>query len=254
MQNREIYEELKSDFNQKNKRQRASIKQHGKYKNIFYFILLFCLLLPNIVLFLMKKPYEYVEDLDNLPEPTQTSTSWWTVMKIGWVDVYIDFLAEYDISWRVISIRDYIWADVIRKLWPRDFTIGWWKLWRTEYINKFNWNDMKDRFIYYRLKKWNENRFKEEFWSGRWQTLPTSFLISFSNNHPIPSNRKIKLLMKKIKEGDTIRLKWYLIYAHRKTKNNLQRRWWPSSLVRTDNWDGACEIIYVTDISRLKEK
>jgi hypothetical protein len=75
MQNREIYEELKSDFNQKNKRQRASIKQHGKYKYIFYFILLFCLLLPNIVLFLMKKPYEYVEDLDNLPEPTQTSTS-----------------------------------------------------------------------------------------------------------------------------------------------------------------------------------
>ena len=202
----------------------------------------------------MKKPYEYVDNLNNLSEPIQIPASWWVIMKVDWTDVYIDFLAEYDISWKVISIRDYIWADVIRKLWPRDFTIGWWKFWRTEYINKFNWNDMRDRFIYYRPKQWNEDRFKEEFWWERWQTLPTTFLTSFSNNHPIPSNRKIKLLMKKIKEGDIIRLKWYLIYAHRETKNNKQWHRWPSSLVRTDTGNWACEIIYVTDVSRLKEK
>ena len=254
MQNDEIYEELKSEFNQKNKKLWVSIKQHSKYKYILYFILLFLLSIPYIVLSLIRKPYEYVDNLNNLPEPIQTPASWWVIMNVDWVDVYIDFLAEYDISWRIISIRDYIWADVIRKLWPRDFTIGWWKFWKNEYISKFNWNDMRDRFIYYRLKDWNQTRFKEEFWEERWQNLPTSFITSFSNNHPIPSNRKIKLLMKKIKEWDIVRLRWYLIYAHRETKNNWQRHRWPSSLVRTDTWNGSCEIIYVTDISRLKEK
>ena len=251
--NDKIYQELKWELNKENQNKRNYTKKHGKYKFFLYWVILLIIFLPQIILFFTKKTYEYVPDLNSLPEPIQTEASWGVIMKVDWIDVYIDYLAKYDISWRIISIRDYIWADVIRKLWPRDFTIGWWKLWRKDYIDKFNWNDMKDRRIYYRLKKWNESRFKEEFWWDFKQPLPSSFLTSFSNNHPIPSNKRIKLLMKKIKEWDAIRLKWYLIYAHWTAKNNLQRHRWPSSLVRNDIWDGACEIMYVTDITRLKE-
>lgn len=251
--NQKIYQELKSEFNKQNDLKRKGFEKYGKYKILIYWIILFIIFLPQIVLLLTKKPYEYIEDLDNLPEPIQTEASWWTVMAVHWMNVQIDFLAKYDISWKIISIRDYMWVDTIRELWPRDFTIWWWKMWKEEYIDKFNWNDMRDRFIYYRLKDWNEDWFKESFWWDRKQPFPSLFLTSFSNNHPIPANKKIKRLMKKIKEWDVVRLQWYLIYAHRENGNKKYWRW-PSSLVRDDTWGGACEIIYITDVARLKEK
>lgn len=251
--NYEIYKEIKADFDKDNKIKRENMKKYGKLKIFLYWTILFLILIPQIVLFLTKKTYEYVPDIENLGEPIQIPASWWTIAKVYWIDVQIDYLAKYDISWRVISIRDYIGADVIRKLWSRDFTIGRRKLWREDYIDKFSWNDMKNRFIYYRLKEWNETRFEREFWWSWRQPLPSSFLTNFSNNHPIPANKKIKHLMKKIKEWDVVRLQWYLVYVYWEKDNRKYWRW-PSSLVRDDTWDGACEIIYVTDVTRLKEK
>ena len=199
-----------------------------------------------------KKSYEYIDDIYNLPEPLQISTSWWTTMRVHWVDVQVDFLAEYDIKWKVISVKDYAWTDIEKWLWPRDFTLWRWKLSNQEIIDKFHWNDMRNRFIYAYVPYENIDWFDKEFsWdirhNNRW-TLWTQF----SNNHPIPSNKKIKRLMKKIKEWDVVRLQWYLVYVHFKTNNWLWQ--WRSSLSRDDRWGWACEVIYVTDISRLKEK
>jgi len=247
----EIYKELKSEFKSSSKNRWWSTKKYGKYKILLYVFILFLILFPEIVLFLIRKPYEYVDDINNLPEPTQTPASWGVTTQVFWEKVYIDFLAQYEVSWKIISVRDYIWADAVRELWPRDFVIWWWKMWRQEYIDKFSWNDMKDRYIYYRIKPWNEERFKNEFWWDFWKRQEWSlkeFLVTFSNNHPIPANRKIRLLMKKIKEWDVVRMKWYLVYVHPEKWNRYR---WPSSLVRDDFW---CEIMYVTDISRLKEK
>ena len=69
-----------------------------------------------------------------------------------------------------------------------------------------------------------------------------------SNNHPIWSNLKINLLFKKVRVWDVIRLKWYLVYVH---PERWWWSWWPSSMVRDDY---GCEIIYVTDITWLKQK
>ena len=245
-----IYQELKWDFNKEKQNKRNYTKKYDKYKYLLYWIILFIIFLPQITLFFTKKTYEYVPDINNLPEPTQTQTSWGVIMQVLWENVYIDFLAKYEVSWKVISARNYIGADVIRKLWPRDFVLWWWKMWRQEYIDKFSWNDMRDRYIYYRIKPWNEERFKNEFWWDFWKRQQWSlkeFLVTFSNNHPIPANKKIRLLMNKIKEWDVIKMKWYLVYVHPEKWNRYR---WPSSLVRDDFW---CEIMYVTDISRLKE-
>ena len=198
-----------------------------------------------------KKTYEYTENINNLPEPLQIPASWWTTMKVHWVDVQIDFLAKYDIKWKVISIKDYAWTDIEKWLWPRDFTLWRWKLSNQEIINKFHWNDMRNRFIYAYVPYENMNWFDKEFsWdirhNNRW-TLWTQF----SNNHPIPANKRIKRLMKKIKEWDVVRLQWYLVYVHFETNRWLWQR--HSSLVRNDTWGWACEVIYVTDITRLKE-
>ena len=251
--NYEIYKEIKADFDKENKTKREWIKKHGKYRIFLFWIILFLLFLPSIVLFFTKKTYEYVPDLDNLPEPIQTPTSWWTTMNVKWTDVQIDFLAKYDISWKIISIRDYAWTDIEKGLWPRDFVIWRWKMWRQEIIDKFNRNDMKNRIIYAYVPYENTDRFNKEFDADVQHGNRWTCMTSYSNNHPIPANKRIRLLMKKIKEWDVVRLQWYLVYARRTSKNRDYRRW-PSSLVRTDTWNWACEIIYVTDITRLKEK
>ena len=112
---------------------------------------------------------------------------------------------------------------------------------------------MRNRFIYIRVPYWNEDRFDQEFGGDIRHGNLWTVITQFSNNHPIPANKKIRNLMKKIKEWDVVRLQWYLVYAHWETKRWKYRRW-PSSLVR-DDWDPhSCEIIYVTDVTRLKEK
>ena len=249
--NYEIYQEIKSDFEKNNKN--GFFKKYCNYKTLSYWIILFLIFIPQIILFFTKKTYEYIPDINNLPEPIQTATSWWTTMHIHWVDVKIDFLASYDIKWKVISIRDYAWTDIEKWLGPRDFVLWWWKMSKQEVIDKFKWNDMRNRFIYIYVQPWNEDRFDQEF-SGdiRHGNLWTA-ITHFSNNHPIPANKKIRNLMKKIKEWDVVRLQWYLVYAHWET--NKWKYWrWPSSLVRDDRDSHSCEIIYVTDVTRLKEK
>lgn len=243
------YQELKADFKKENSK--WVIKSN--YKIFLYWIFLLILLIPQIVLFFTKRTYEYVQDLDDLPSPIQTPATWWTTMRVHWVDVSIDFLAKYDISWKIISLRDYAWTDIEKGLWPRDFVIWRWKMWIQENIDKFRRNDMKNRFIYAYLPEENISRFNEEFsWDFRNDNRWTC-RTSFSNNHLIPANRKIKVLMKKIKEWDFVRLQWYLVYAKWSTRSG-NYRWGPSSLVRDDWWDHSCEIMYVTDIVRLKEK
>lgn len=251
--NQKIYQELKSELNKENNMKWKGFNKYGKYKILIYWIVLFIVFLPQIILFLTKEPHEYIEDLDNLPEPIQTEASWWTTMKVHWVDVQIDFLAKYDIKWKVISTRDYAWTDIEKWLWPRDFVLWWWKMSKQEFIDKIKWNDMRNRFIYIRVPYWNEDRFDQEFSGDIRHGNLWTVITQFSNNHPIPANKKIRNLMKKIKEWDVVRLQWYLVYAHWETKRWKYRRW-PSSLVR-DDWDPhSCEIIYVTDVTRLKEK
>lgn len=250
--NYEIYKELKSDFEKSNKNNSWFLKGYSNYKIRLYGIILFLIFLPQIVLFFTKKPYEYEQNLEDLPEPIQTPISWWTTIKVHWVDVKIDFLAEYDIKWKVISVKDYAWTDIEKWLWPRDFVLWRWKMSRQEIIDKFHRNDMRNRFIYAYVPTENIDRFDKEFWwdikhGDRW-TVRTQF----SNNHPIPANKKIRRLMKKIKEWDVVRLQWYLVYAHRETKQWLRKR--HSSMSRDDRGDHSCEVIYVTDITRLKEK
>jgi hypothetical protein len=75
MNDYEIYNELKSEFKKSSNNKRRSTKKYGKYKFLLYGFILFLILLPEIVLLIVRRPYEYISDFDNLPEPIQASTS-----------------------------------------------------------------------------------------------------------------------------------------------------------------------------------
>ena len=235
--------EIKKQFKENN-------NQHNN--KILLIIIIICLS-PIIVLFLIPKPHQYVQNVDNLPEPIQMPTTWWTTMKIDGTTIYIDFLAEYDIQWRVLATRNYddsfMW-NIWNKISPRDFVLWWWPIMsKRENIKKFEFEEyLSNRQVFVRPKYEYIERLGETFnIDPRHKNLDNRkpYITTRSNNHPIWSNIKINRLFKKVKVWDVIRLKWYLVYVHWDQWN-----WWPSSLVRDDEW---CEIIYVTNISWLKD-
>lgn len=68
--------------------------------------------------------------------------------------------------------------------------------------------------------------------------------VSSANWHIIPSGPSTRKKLMAIDEGDEVHLKGWLVEAV--SQNGQVSR---SSLSRTDAGDGACEIIWVTDIS-----
>jgi hypothetical protein len=72
----------------------------------------------------------------------------------------------------------------------------------------------------------------------------------FSNNHLITSEESIRNKIARVGWGDQIKISGLLV--------NYRERAWPAgewrktSLIRTDDWNGACEVIYVKSIDILK--
>ena len=245
MWNREIYKELRADFKEKNKNKKIS-----KYK-IFLLILLWILFIPFIVLAFMKS-HEYVDNFDNISEPIQIPTSWWTVIYADWDKINVDFLAEYDIKWRVLATAQY-WDNIFEKAlgWAsredniiryKDVWIWWWFLTQDDYVKRFNWTSLS-RFLLPEINSYEDYYYIKDRFS--WEDINSHM----SHNHLIPANERIKKLLRWINKWQFIHIKWYLVRLH-------SNRWYQlvSSLTREDMWDWACETIYVTDISRLREK
>ena len=81
-------------------------------------------------------------------------------------------------------------------------------------------------------------------------TSDAEVISSFSNNHLVTADTKLLKGIRSIKDGDYVRIKGYLVNLY---WNEDGENYWKTSTVRTDDGDGACEVIYVTDIKWLKE-
>ena len=79
-----------------------------------------------------------------------------------------------------------------------------------------------------------------------------NLIDSISNNHMIHSDEHVLKCLRNVKEGDHIKIEGYLVNVYYTGKNSTGT--WPTSLSRTDHGDGACEVIYVTNITWLKIK
>ena len=74
-----------------------------------------------------------------------------------------------------------------------------------------------------------------------------------SNNHLIPCDNKNKKLMDSIKEGDFVRIEGYLVNVYCKKSDESYFNW-NTSTSRNDTGNGACEIVYVTNITWLEKE
>jgi len=229
----DVYDELKQDF---------QVESKKSFSLSTYVFLLLILLVPLVIFLIVKKPYSFVSSFDNLPEPELIPVSWSATFKLFWKDFVVDFLESYDLKWKVIAVKDFnAVSDFSIKLSPKDYVLWWWFMWIQENIDKFTWDNESDDQI---VLAFINSDYKERLDSIWWVS---TFQKKYSNTRLIPSDKRTRSMLKRIDEWDIIWIKWYSAYVH---TDDDSWKWWPSCTSVQNKW---CEILYVTDITWLRE-
>ncbi len=140
-------------------------------------------------------------------------------------------LAGYIIEGRVLHTKRYL-SDAVHNLAPYDVGLGWGR--------------MSDTKILRQLTLSQSNRFL--FWGWENQSPLPAYEIEthVSNNHLIAANSNIAHQIAWLREGELIRLEGSLIVTIAKDGHK-----WTSSLGRNDTGNGACEIMWVSKITKI---
>jgi hypothetical protein len=141
-------------------------------------------------------------------------------------------LAHFDLQARVLSRKIYRY-DRQSALVPVDLAVGW--------------GPMSDQAVLDRLTISQSARFFWYEWTGT-PPIPQDQIVSHATNlHLIPSNPAIESRSKALRSGDLIHLRGLLVEA---TGPDIGT--WRSSLTRTDSGNGACELVWVEELSAAR--
>ena len=156
--------------------------------------------------------------------------------------VRMNYLATYDIKGLVVTLDDY---DTKRnptsfdKAIPRDLSLAWGIA--AANADKIEWRHA-ERALRYEMRD---------------TKLFQATKSSISNNHIIVEEGELRQKLKKVRKGDYIEMKGYLVSGEVDDGNDGEAYSFHSSLVRTDHMEHvfgnrtSCEIIYLTDLEWL---
>ena len=211
---------------------------------IVFLLIIIVLLIWFFIDHIVIKNTEFTGDFNNIPAPIQKTAKGSDIQIIdGGGQAKINYVASYNICGRVVKVNKYYSFDIGDKLSPRDVGLSWGPLAREENHTKVKWS-YGNRVLYWSstdvnwVNQMGGTRKIGEYWS---------------NNHLIPSDDNTKKLVNAIKEGDYVRIEGYLVNVYCKLSNNSYFTW-NSSTTRTDSGNHACEVLYVTNVTWLKEK
>jgi hypothetical protein len=134
----------------------------------------------------------------------------------------------YQLQARVLSTQQYRTGREA-DLSPVDLALGW--------------GQMSDEAVISQIRISQSNRFY--FWSVDSFPIPRQAIETQSANvHMIPANETLADKLTSVRKGQVVKLKGYLVNAE------AADGWrWKSSLSRSDTGNGACELMYVTDVA-----
>jgi hypothetical protein len=137
-------------------------------------------------------------------------------------------LETFDIKARVLSTEHYSFGREA-DLSPVDLALGWGK--------------MSDEAILKDIKISQSNRFY--YWHVDAFPIPRREIETQSANmHMIPADDAIASTLKSVKTGQVVKIKGFLVRA------DAPDGWhWKSSLTREDTGNGACEVVFVKEIT-----
>ena len=139
----------------------------------------------------------------------------------GWT---LTGVATYTIHARVLHTRRY-WDDG-SALVPYDVALGWGK--------------MSDQAVLDGLKISQSTRFMFYEWTNTPPIPGKEIGCHSSNNHIIAANAEVAAVIRKLRVGQIVTLRGFLVNA-----TSPEGGHWNTSLSRTDDGNGACEVIYV---------
>ncbi len=170
-------------------------------------------------------------------EPIQTETTGYATKDMAGYEVDIYYQYAYEIEALVVHTKRYYGFKLANRLAPVDVALAWGSV--AEYNDKidFHWKQ-SGRWVRWRVSDGDD-------------LSPVGGIAGVnaqcSNNHLIPADSSVKRKIKKLKKGDHIKLTGYLVNVDAENKSGKVFLW-DSSTTRYDSGDGACEVIYVTDI------
>ena len=209
-------------------------KQNSTFK---YFIIL-GLIAVAVVFYTQHKGNR--RSISGIKDPIQKEVSGQTTMEVDGYHMKIRYLYSYDISALVVHTKNYGSFDLCGKLAPIDLALAWGKV--AEYNDRidFHW-DQLSRWYTFEVKSIEEL----DPVGGIDGTGKHS-----SNNHLIPADQSVRKSIRKIKTGDYIRLTGYLVSITGENGKGSTFTW-SSSTSRNDTGNGACEVMYVTNVQWL---
>ena len=214
-----------------------------KEKSIFTFII-------PIALFLLALFFLYKGGRRNavggIGEPVQTPESGHIERTIGEWKLLIDYDYAYDIEALVLHTKNYPETDIGGKLAPKDLALGWGTVAAYNKAINFHWSQ-SNRWYYWSCDTYSEM----EPVSLPGMDAATSVSIQSANTHVIAADSSVKSVINRIRRGDHVHLKGYLVNITGLASGGKTFSW-NSSISRTDSGNGACEVFYVTDAKILK--
>lgn len=158
---------------------------------------------------------------------------------IGGKEITIEKLYSYEVSGRVVQTyeyKDYYYGDeTYNTIAKKDVGIVWGNLVQDDILKNIKFSMNGARFLKYTYRR------------GAWEKkLGSPIKKLCSNNHLISNDETITSLIKQIKKNDYIKISGYLINAY------WDNSYLTTSISRDDEGNGACEVVYVTDIKWYK--
>lgn len=139
-------------------------------------------------------------------------------------------LARFSVNARVLGREDYRF-DAGARLSPMDLALGWGR--------------MSDSAVLDQLKIRQGVRFYSYSWRDPPPLPPREIVVSSANMHMVPADASVARQLKRVRRGDVVQIEGFLIEARR-----ADGWYWRSSLTREDSGAGACELVYVTSVTR----
>jgi len=161
------------------------------------------------------------------PEQYEVSQRQWQFK-----DVQVTALASFRVRARVLLTEHYWWGNDAA-VSPVDLTLGWRLMSNQEVL---------DGLHLYRMRR-------AYAWTARNNRLPAAgeeINSHAANMHMVPATEELAGRLRSIHRGDLVDIRGYLIEI--KFPNGGV---WRSSLSRTDSGNGACELVWVNDLTKL---
>lgn len=215
------------DFAPSHVRSNPSKSSNQRVKQPWSVIIIIVLLLVGIGYFMHNKLEQ--KRLANIgpveEQPLQESTDAPAMQRLGFE---IEPVARYEIRAKVLSIEHYRsgrWAE----LSPMDFALGW--------------GPMSDNAVTEQLNISQSNRWYHYSWQDAPPIDPTLIVRHSANTHLVPADDNIQSSLSKVRKGEIVHLKGYLINV-----KHPDGGFWRSSLSREDSGDQACELMWVAKV------